>query len=93
MSTDHKAPRYVVFPNPLLPSPSQAQIFFSTLFLNTVSLHSSLNVRDEISRPYNTTGKITVLCSLIFIFLNNELKKKGSVLNDSKNIIQQQEQQ
>jgi len=82
MSKYHKAPRYVVLPIPLMPCPSQAQIFFSTLFLNTVSLHSSLNVRDEISRPYKTTAKITV----------NKLGG-GSALIDSKNIHRRQRQQ
>jgi hypothetical protein len=40
----------------------------STLFLNTFSLCSSLNVRDKVSRPYRTTGKIIVLCILILLF-------------------------
>jgi hypothetical protein len=33
----------------------------STLFSKTLSLHSSLNVSDQLSKPYKTTGKITVL--------------------------------
>jgi hypothetical protein len=33
-------------------------ITFSTLFLNTLGLYFSLNVRDKVSRPYRTTGKI-----------------------------------
>jgi len=41
-------------------------IFLSTLFLNTPSLCSSI-VRDQVSHPYKTTGRITVLCILIFI--------------------------
>ena len=36
------------------------------LFSNTLSLHSSLNVRDHVSQPYSTTGNIIVL---IFKFL------------------------
>jgi hypothetical protein len=31
------------------------------LFSNTLCLPSSLNVRDEVSDPYITTGKVTVL--------------------------------
>ena len=36
------------------------------LFSNTLSLHSSLNVRDHVSQPYSTTGNIIVLvtCSV-----------------------------
>jgi polysaccharide pyruvyl transferase WcaK-like protein len=33
-------------------------ILLSTLFSNTLSLCSSLNVRDQVSHPYRTTGKI-----------------------------------
>ena len=35
-------------------------IFLFTLFLNTFSLYSSLRVRDQVSHPYKTTGKIIV---------------------------------
>jgi hypothetical protein len=37
----------------------------STLFSNTFSLCSSPNVRDQVSHPYKTTGKITV-----FVYFN-----------------------
>jgi hypothetical protein len=33
-------------------------ILLSTLFSNTLSLCSSLNVRDQVSHPYETTGRI-----------------------------------
>ena len=33
-------------------------ILLSTLFSNTLILHSSLNVSDQVSHPYKTTGKI-----------------------------------
>jgi hypothetical protein len=46
-------PCYLVPPGP--------NILLNTLFLNAVSLRSSLNVSDQVSHPYNTTGKITVL--------------------------------
>jgi hypothetical protein len=36
------------------------------IFSNTLSLCSSLNVRDQASHPYRTTGKIIVLYILIF---------------------------
>jgi hypothetical protein len=40
-------------------------ILLSTLFSNALSLCSSLNVRDQLSHPYRTAGKIIVLCILI----------------------------
>jgi hypothetical protein len=42
-----------------------------TLFSNTLSLCSSLNVRDQVSHSYKTTGRIMVLYILTFVFLNN----------------------
>ena len=35
-------------------------ILLSTIFSNTLSLRSSLNVSDQVSHPYKTTGKIIV---------------------------------
>jgi hypothetical protein len=43
-------------------------ILLNTLFSETLSLCSSPKVRDQVSHPYNTTGKITVLYILIFRF-------------------------
>jgi hypothetical protein len=43
----------------------------STLFPNTLSLFSSLNVRDHISYRNKSTGKIKVLCILIIMPLGN----------------------
>jgi hypothetical protein len=34
---------------------------------NTLSLFSSFNVRDQVLRPYRTTGKITVMCILFLL--------------------------
>jgi len=39
-------------------------IFFNALFLNTLNLYSFLNVRNQVSHPYKTTGRNTVLCIL-----------------------------
>jgi hypothetical protein len=41
----------------------------NTLFSETLSLCSSLEMKDQVSHPYNTTGKITVLYILVFNFL------------------------
>jgi len=45
----------------------------STICSNTYSLYSSHNVSDQVSHPNKTTGKIIVLCILIFIFLDSKL--------------------
>src|SRR5215468_10498431 len=52
-------------------------ILLSTLFSNTLSLCSSLSVRDQVSHPYKTTGKTTVLYTLIFVFLDSNLEDKS----------------
>ena len=47
------------------------------LFSNTLSLHSSFNVRDHVSQPYSTTGDIIVIYILIFKFLEKSLEDKS----------------
>ena len=50
------------FPHsPVTPSHLDPNILLNTLFSNTLSLCSSLNVSDQVSHPYKTTGKIIVL--------------------------------
>ena len=56
----------------------------STLFSNTLSLCSSLNVSDQVSHPYRTTGKIIVLYILVLNFSIADWKTKDSAPNDSK---------
>jgi hypothetical protein len=55
---------------PVTSSLCGSNILLSTLFSNTLSLLvcSSLNVRDEVSQPYRTTGKIIVF----FIYSNKK---------------------
>jgi hypothetical protein len=74
-STSYEHPHYVVFSN-LTSTPFNPNILLSTLFLNTLSLCSSLNVWDQVSHPYRTTGIIIVLYSLIFMFLASRWEDK-----------------
>jgi len=49
---------------------------FPQHLLNTLSLCSSLNVRNQTLDPYKIRGKITILCFLIFMFLDSKLEDK-----------------
>jgi hypothetical protein len=51
-----------------------SNILLSNLFSDTFSLCSSLNARDQVPRPYRTTGKIIVSCILIFTFCDSRQK-------------------
>ena len=62
--------------SPLTSSLLGPNILLSTLFSKTLSLHSSLNVSDQLSQPYKTTGKIIVLHILIFTLLYSKLENK-----------------
>jgi hypothetical protein len=46
---------------PVTSSLFSSNILLSTLFSNTLSICYSLRVRDQVSHPYRTTGKIVVL--------------------------------
>jgi len=43
-------------------------------FKTTLNLGFSLNMNDQVSDPYKTTGKIIFIYSLIFIFLDSVLE-------------------
>ena len=50
-------------------------IILNTLSSNNLSLRSSLNVSDQVSHPYKTTGIIIILYISIFTFLDNKEDK------------------
>jgi hypothetical protein len=52
----------------------------STLFSKNLNLCSFLNVRDQVSQPYRTTGKIIVLYILNLRFSTADEKTEGSGL-------------
>jgi hypothetical protein len=56
-------------------------ILLNTLFSNTLSLCSSLKMRDQVSQQYCTIGKIAVLYILIFRFFIWDGKTKDFGLN------------
>ena len=62
--------------SPVTSSLLNTNILLSILFLNTLSLHSSLSVSDQVSHPYKTTGKIIFLYILIFKFLDSNMEDK-----------------
>jgi len=51
-------------------------ILLNTLFSNTFSLCSSLNISDQASHPNKTKSKITLLYILNFKFLDSKLEEK-----------------
>ena len=76
-STNHLAPRYAISSIPPFTSSLLGpNILLNTMFSNTLSFVSSRNVNDQVSHPYKTKGKITVLYILIFKFLESNLEDK-----------------
>jgi hypothetical protein len=65
---------------PVTSSLYSQNIFFGTLFSNTLSLFSSLNIKDQVSHPYRTTDKIVVLCILIFNYFRQQ-KRTEKILD------------
>ena len=57
ISTNHKAPDFLQ--PPFTSSILDPKVFLSTLFSNALSQCPSLNIRNQVPHPYDTTGKIT----------------------------------
>jgi hypothetical protein len=51
-------------------------LFGPNILFNTLGLCSSLTVRDHVSHPYRTTGKIIVLYILTFTFFDSRGEDK-----------------
>jgi hypothetical protein len=60
-------------------------ILLRTLFSNILRLCSYLSVRDQVSHPYKTTGRIMVLYILTFTFLDSRRYDKRPQLQGKKN--------
>ena len=73
--------------SPVTPSLLGPNTLLNTLFSNTFILRSSLNVSDQVSHPYRTTGNIIVLYTfyigiLIFNFFDSKLEDKTRKINE-----------
>jgi hypothetical protein len=60
---------------PVTSSQFGSNILLSTLFSNTLSLCSSLNVRDQVSHQYRTTGKIFMNSFIVVFALHSAMYK------------------
>jgi hypothetical protein len=71
------------FQPPVTSSLFGLNILLNTLFSNTLSLCSSLNVRDQVSHICKTTDKIIILQILIFLSLDSRrtLNSSGEKIN------------
>jgi hypothetical protein len=64
--------------SPLTSSLLGQNIFLSTLFSNTLSPRFSSTVSDQVSHPYETTGKIIVVYILISSHSNDTLQSRSN---------------
>jgi hypothetical protein len=65
-STDHQLLVMKFSPPPCYLVPFRPNTLLNTLFSNTLSLRSSLNVSVQVSHPYKTTDKIIILFIYMF---------------------------
>jgi hypothetical protein len=78
-STNHEAHHYALFPALCSMLPLRLKYLLGTLLSNTVSLYCYLNVKDQVSHPYKTAGKIIALYIVIFIYylVNRKVEDSG----------------
>ena len=67
---------YSFLHSPVASSLLGTNILLSNLFSDNLSVHSTLNMSDQISHPYKTTNDIIVLYFFIFKFLYSKLEDK-----------------
>jgi hypothetical protein len=79
--TSYEAPHYAVFHQP--PATSSllvSNILLSTLFSNSLNLYSPHSVRDNVSHPYKTSGKIIVFINFSLSYSRQEAGRKKTFL-------------
>jgi hypothetical protein len=74
--TNHAALHYGFLQSPVVSSLFGQNILLSTLCWNTLSLSSSLNVRDEVSQPYRSKSKMMVLYIPNFPFFRQQTRRQ-----------------
>jgi Na+-translocating ferredoxin:NAD+ oxidoreductase RnfD subunit len=62
--------------SPVISTLFGANTLLAILFSNTLSLCSYFTVRDQVSHPYKTTGRVVVLYILAFTFLDSRREDK-----------------
>ena len=67
---------FIFLHSPVSSSLLGPNILLSNLFSNTLSLRFSLNMSNQVSQPYKTTGKIRDQYILNFIFLDSKMEDK-----------------
>ena len=81
MCADHSAPHYVVFSTPLLPSPSQVQIFSTALYSQTPSAYVPLSMC-ETKFHTHTKQQVKLQFCISWYIWAAKWKTRNSVLND-----------
>jgi hypothetical protein len=66
----------LLFPAPIISSALESNILLSNLFSYTISVCSSLHIRNQVSYPFELTVKVIVLHILMFVFLESRCKPK-----------------
>jgi hypothetical protein len=79
-------PRYAVFFTSSLLSPNSTSILLKTLFSITLSLCSSLNVKERFSHSYRTKGKIMYSCIFQFLRFIQQTRRQKVLYWMSANI-------